>query len=267
MLALTTVVRIQDIPISRRINERGVFNIALIQPAGSMAEKTSLWKSSKSTRYLEFDFLGVLERSCMLQTQENCPECMKVTGVLVNTELLGRYGYIDNYTSFHSGEYIYEAPKLLAATFKGEVNSSVVSSCSCFRLRKATLPSHNEYPFVIYTFYPQSSDCQPGCAECTVTMPTGDLQIATDMRNHTLSVMPDSEKCSLTLIWSSHAKSLYAPDNETFKNIYQCSRLSVFVDFVPAIELFTSSTEVEKSNHFGFLVPKRCALCDLRNST
>ena len=140
--------------ISRRINERGVFIIARIQPGGSMAEKTSLWKSSKSTRYLEFDFLGVLERSCMLQTQENCPGCMKVNGVLVNTELLGRHGYIDNYTSFHSGEYIYKAPKLVDAIFKGEINSSIVSSCSCFRLIKVTLPSHNEYPFVIYTFYP-----------------------------------------------------------------------------------------------------------------
>ena len=54
-----------------KINERGLFNISRIEPCGSMAEKTTLWKTldkdkvkeTTTEKYLEFDFLAILEKT------------------------------------------------------------------------------------------------------------------------------------------------------------------------------------------------------------
>ena len=68
--------------IKTRVNERGVFNIDHIVPAGSMEEKTSIWKDNCLKSFLEFDFLGVLKQSikqCADKPDENdCNGCIRM---------------------------------------------------------------------------------------------------------------------------------------------------------------------------------------------
>ena len=68
-----------------KMNKRGIFRISRIQPCGSMAEKTSIWKWGRwqEKYYTELDFLAVLdepvnyhcERDQMMQDQNDCPMC------------------------------------------------------------------------------------------------------------------------------------------------------------------------------------------------
>ena len=253
----------------KTLSERGIFNISRIQSVGGMAEKTSLWKSNpskiwnvdtKRLRYIEFDFLAVIDKTSHIDDQ--CSGCVCVDGKVVSEDILRKYGYVDGKVG---GGDIYNTADTTDDMFKAELNSSVVSSCGCFRLMKG-VPEHSPGLPSYYSFVSTSSSQNlSGCDRCTVTMPTGHLQIATSITNHTDHTKPSdsdpsSAACSLVFMWISYANSLFAPDEETLQNIHLCNQLPIFVDFLPAIEQFTISDDWDLQ-HFGFLVPKHCSPC------
>ena len=254
----------------KTLSERGIFNISRIQSVGGMAEKTSLWKSNpskiwkvetKRIRYIEFDFLAVIDKTCISHIDEQCSGCVRVDGQAVSQDILRKYGYEVGKVS---GGDIYSTADTTDDFFKAELNSSVVSSCGCFRLIKG-VPEHSSGLPSYYSFVStSSSQNSSGCDRCTVTMPTGRLQIATSITNHTDHAKtsdsdPSSAACSLVFMWISYANSLFAPDEETLQNIHLCNQLPIFVDFLPAIE--QSTINDWDLQHFGFLVPKHCSPC------
>ena len=255
----------------KTLSERGIFNISRIQSVGGMAEKTSLWKSNpskmwkvetKRIRYIEFDFLAVIDKTCISHIEDQCSGCVRVEGKAVSEDILREYGYEVGKVS---GGDIYSTADTTDDMFKAELNSSVVSSCNCFRLIKG-MPEHSPGLPSYYSFVSTSSSQNlSGCDRCTVTMPTGRLQIATSITNHTDHTKtsdsdPSSAACSLVFMWISYANSLFAPGEETLQNIHLCNQLPIFVDFLPAIEQYTINDDWDLQ-HFGFLVPKHCSPC------
>ena len=79
--------------ISTRINERGIFNISGIQPCGSQAEKSSVWKVNSETgnTYTEFDFLAVLKDTVIIGEEQPCTGCLEVERAPMRIKLLKRY--------------------------------------------------------------------------------------------------------------------------------------------------------------------------------
>ena len=144
-----------------RVNERCVFSIARIQPAGSMADKTSIWKYDclREEQFIKFDFLAVLENSvenCCSAAEKNecheqhrCPGCIKLVKVFVKLKRLRICYDRDN-------EYMYNAQtiekiKVLIGLFVRELNRCLASSCDCLSVTF----SDDEYNDLIITFKDQ----------------------------------------------------------------------------------------------------------------
>ena len=77
--------------VENRINERAVFSIARIERAGSMADKTSIWKFDRMRKpFIEFDFLGILEHSIEYYSrwfqEQRCPGCIELVKAPVDLE-------------------------------------------------------------------------------------------------------------------------------------------------------------------------------------
>ena len=262
-----------------RVNKRGVFNVAGIQAGGSMAEKTSIWKyhwdkdedggetaeCNYNRPFIEFDYLAVLEGSS--QDDQACPGCTKLTRTPVNLEQLNRfYSREDEYTT----ETLKNKSEL-NELFWHEINGCLTSSCDCLTFNNDRV----KWKFNRQLAFQRTSANQtPFCDKCCVSTPTGTLGAAILPSNQ---AFPDRYDCSLIFMWTSKAKSLFAPDKLLLHTPRQMSSLFIYVDFLPSLKSREeTSTDEETSDdketstqkgqeHDHFVVPKRCNVCVFAN--
>ena len=228
--------------IRTRVNSRYIFNIARIQPTGSMAERTSLWKYGlRRNLYLEFDFLAVLQKSikkCQGTIIRNyCRGCIKLVKPALNLERLGQWYTDSDGVSKVSIEHF----------FLREINYSLTTSCDCL-----SFSTHN----LEISVKPVSDEKEQGCHKCTVNTPTGTLSVNT-------------ERCirmsgpSLIFKWTSRAKSLSPPSLHLSQERQEIpDLLPIDVDFLPALESLKPSSLGAGDEHDFFIVPKHCNQCD-----
>ena len=249
--------------IKTRINERGVFHISRLEPCGSMAEKTAMWKARlKKQTYIEFDFLAVLQATCDLKP--GCQECFYVNTPPMNLDLFEKYN--SSLYSSHIKTRLYRNYKLGACFTRETINC--LASCGCQDV---------EYPdqdyWEQYTFKPPStySETQQGCDTCNVNRPTGTLRVLTSEKM--------GQTCTLMFQWTSKAKTLCSRDSVCLPKTEKMDNLTIDVDFLPALELFQSkqqSADVaacsssglvlnptsSEYEHYCFLVRKKCHVSD-----
>ena len=238
------------------INERGIFRISRIQPCGSMAEKTSSWKYDVKTdkMYLEFDFLAVLDKSLELGCGLNCAGCIKIDDLPVDNQT-----FIESYdkTEIFCMENLTD--KIACDTlFWKEVQLSLASSCKCI-----SLDFDNDDPWERVSYNITSEKpafCENGCDSCVIEMPTGVLRVNDSVSIDRSVVTATAANCSLVLQWTSKVKSLVVFDRMAKKS-QQIDTLSIYLDFLPALELLTEMNH----EHFCFVVPKRCGICNRKN--
>ena len=226
--------------LTAKVNERGLFKVARIQPCGSMAERTSMWKTDiHGMPSTEFDFLAVLKvpDACKFSPVDFCgADCMRISGCqLLNDDLTHLLGY-ETYNQHRRENY----SRVTDEYFKRELLLAVDAFCDCFSVKQNVKDVRCTEYF--------SSQTVTGCKNCTVSRPTGQLQILLPTRR---------AGCSLRLTWTSSAKSLLAPvSKETIaKKMQRLQHLQIDVDFLPALELFQDDPE---SEHKCLLVSKSC---------
>ena len=200
-----------------------------LEPCGSMAEQTSLWKSTRrqfrQNTYLEFDYLTVL------QNEDNVVEI--------------RGGACQGCRDIYSGDRRLWADSFNWAFLKA-LYSRIHSRCSCCVDPDDTCSEDDRH------------DIRP-CTECTVVRDTGYLQIAKipeiSQRN-----VKHTEHCSLVFYWTSRTNSLMAPNVETLQPTEKIKRLVVRVDLFPAFE-FPSNRDGDQCGIKRFIIAKRCPHC------
>ena len=249
--------------IRTRINEHGVFHISRLEPCGSMAEKTAMWKARlhKQT-YIEFDFLAVLQAACDIKP--GCQECFYFETLPMNLDLLEKY-YRSLYISYLEDEIVEE-------WFTRETNNCL-ASCGCQEVKYK-----HQGDWEAYTFEPSStcSKTQQGCEKCTVHRPTGTLRVKTSVK---IGDIVTETLCTLIFQWTSKAKTLCTRDRYCLPKTKKIDNLTIHIDFLPAIELFQSKQQSADAaacssglvlnptsseyEHYCFLVPKRCVVCDV----
>ena len=236
-----------------RINKRGLFKVSRIEPCGSMAEMTSLWKFPSSYKMqvhgsIEFDFLAVLDKQTHhVHRTAKCSFCMEVLEPAMDTDRLshehGDLLAIKNYSC---------DPHTVDALFKKEIYFSITSECSCFSLVESPLNSHKGYQNC--RLEPTSFKYQNSCNRCGIKNKSGELQPA---------CWEEYESCSFLLLWTSFNQSLFSPDPEDLTKQTPVQHLAVYVDFLPAIEVIDD----KDLTHVCFLVPKQCQPCGFLSST
>ena len=250
------------------INESGLFSIHRTEVCGSMAEMTAMWKSVNLSKqpYIEFDFLAVLKAASDIKP--GCQECFCCKTPPVNFDLLKKSHSL--YNSYLKGEH--EPKKIVEECFTRETNNCL-ASCGC---QEVKYPAENYYS--IYTFEPSStcSKTQQGCDKCTVDRPTGTLRVKTSVK---MGGFATEVECTLVFQWTSKAKTLCTRDRYCLPKTEKMDNVTIHIDFLPAIELFQSkqqSADVAASSssgfvlnptssedeHYCFLVPKLCDVCD-----
>ena len=226
-----------------KMNERGLFKVTRMEPGGSMAEHTSLWKRNEPWKwnkevldYIEFDFLAVLELPSNCGISPGCQGCMVVKNMPWNKDLLG-----------HEDKTFETETAQFDRLFKREISISFAESCSCL--------SYHEYPerneIVIYRSRPD-----PDCENCIIKMSTGCLH------PETWDVPESVQDSSLMLKWTSSVMSLSAFDETSLQSSHQVKHLPVCIDFIPALEILKSEPNDTEHKHDYFLVPKKCHNCD-----
>ena len=215
------------------------FKISHIQPCGSMEEKASILKSElydykgeRLTKYIEFDYLAIIDQPHDVRLEGSCPACR------FGTKSILKQGNGDEFPLGYLFDHV----------FNSQLRRSIASLCSCFYLDYIPLlPTTLSFRLV----NPNIN----GCPSCTVTMDTG-----------CLTVMPKvviyDHGCSLILLWTSYVSSLSDFDcNDTLQTAKQIKYLPINIDFIPACKI--SGQQINGSNPL-FLVPKSCSYCDRR---
>ena len=154
-----------------RVNRRGFLKISRIVPAGSMVEKTAVWKYSRTrlTRvHTEFDYLGVLD--CprdIIHRDQKCGQCVRLGEMPVKRNALHEY---KNFSKGYNTDR-----ERFDHIFWREINTCLGSDCDCFSI---TL-NDPDYCFCSFTVYKLAEDCDPDyrCDKCVVEMPTGILRV------------------------------------------------------------------------------------------
>ena len=166
--------------IKTRVNERGVFKIARIQPGGSMAEKTSIWKyhwdldsnggvtasCNHNRPFLEFDYLAVLNGPIQDIFDQACPGCIKMSTNPINLEQLEKfYRKEDGYTTDTQKD-----KSVLNELFWHEINKCLISSCDCLAFND----DHTEWKFNHQLAFQRKSETGiTSCDKCSVTTSSG----------------------------------------------------------------------------------------------
>ena len=217
------------------------FKISHIQPCGSMEEKSSILKSDSvtydyngvgMTKYIEFDYLAIIDKSDDVRLEGSCPGCR------FGEESILKQG---NGDKFPLGDGFDDV-------FYSQLGRSIASLCSCFSLVFHSLPTG-------FSFEPANPNIN-GCPSCTVTMDTGCLMVMPNVINN------DLVGCSLTSLWTSYVSSLSDFDcDDTLQTTKQIQYLPIHIDFIPARKI--SGQQINGSNPL-FLVPKRCSFCQCR---
>ena len=268
---IQTAVLVLLYEIVNKMNERGLFKISRIEPCGSMAEKTSLWKTQNkngiagnttSSKYMEFDFLAVLEKPDNIKIEEACAGCMRISGSQTNFQLLHRCGY----SNLVRKGLLYDAnlnnPLPIDQLFKRELSSCVISFCNCLSVRDDKQPNRRSLPdfFIV----PTSDQFQTGCHKCSVSTDSGDLKIATWILMGSSDGAVDNG--SLALNWESKSMNLSAPVGYTLHLNKNLKRFPIYIDFLPAIETLQRSRRGRKGEQKCFIVSKRCPVFDITSS-
>ena len=242
--------------IRTRVNSRGIFNIASVVPAGSMRERTSLWKfdddddDDDEQYYIEFDFLAQIHQ-CTKQTAEiECKGCLKIVKPPVDLQRVRQY-YSDEFN-----EESLEDKEVISDLFLNEINYCLTSACNCLTFHS----KKDDYGDYLISLRPSSEHHKHGCGECTVEMPTGTLHVNTEIYIEQRYGAPN--KCSLIFQWTSKVKSLSAPDKRLLQEPQPVSQLPIFVDFLPALESLAPSSSGAGEERGFFIVPKDCNVCD-----
>ena len=267
--------------IKTRVNERGVFKIARIQPGGSMVEKTSIWKyhwdsnggvtasCNHNRPFIEFDYLALLKDPVEDIFDQKCPGCIKMSTNPVNLEQLEKlYRKEDGYT-----RETLKDKSVLNELFWHEINKCLISSCDCLAFND----DHTKWKFNRQLAFQRKSETGiTSCDKCSVTTSSGTLGVAILPNNQWF---PNFEDCSLLFQWTSQAKSIFAPHKLFLQPPQQLSSLLVYVDFLPALEYCTETPSDEETSdnenlseeidleHVYFIVPKQCNVCVFANRT
>ena len=216
------------------------FKISHIQASGSMEEKSSILKSKcdkpydyngvRLTKYIEFDYLAIIDKPDDVRLEGSCPACR------FGPKSIRKQG--DEFPLGHGSDDV----------FSSQLGRSIASLCSCFSLvfhRKPHLPT-------ALSFEPANPNIN-GCPSCTVAMDTGCLTVMPKVINC------NRGGCSLILLWTSYVSSLSDFDcNDTLQTTKQIKYLPIHIDFIPARKI--SGQQINGSNPL-FLVPKTCSSC------
>ena len=205
------------------------FRCSSILPCGSMAEKTSLWKSTRrqggERKYIEYDNLVLLDDIKIRPGDEDCQGC--------STLYIGKHKV--HYDSF-----------LMA--FLDTMFSRIDTKCSCHAEPNDTCSDND------------SRDSRP-CDYCRVDRGTGYLHIAkvADFNRRNVKL---SEHCSLVVYWTSHTGSLMAPNINTLELTEIIKRLVIRVDILPALKfVIPGNRDDDESGLQRFVIPKTCPSC------
>ena len=245
------------------------FRGSYLQPCGSMAEDTSLWKSVQrhegEHKFIEFDYLTVLgnqdnvvrvgkkgfqEIKCSASYDAyrvNCKGCMEM--------------YVGD-NAFPG--YLFKKAFLI------HLNKRIDSMCSCHEIPAVTRSDDDNHD-------------NRKCDQCTVVKNTGYLQLArvTEDDSNVVYLSPNGKKvraadynrskvkthedCSLVLYWISRTDSLLAPNVETLQLTEQIKRLLIRVDLLPALEI-PGNKVGDLSGLKRFIIPKDCPSCGSKYS-
>ena len=232
--------------IKTRVNERGVFNIEYIVPAGSMVEKTSIWKDTS----LEFDFLGVLKQSikqCADKPDENdCNGCIRMDIAPIDFDQFEHYfkelDWETNSNKFRN---------VINYIFLNEINLCLTSDCEKHRLENVETERLKTNGFSRHVHAP--------CENCSVKKQTGTLYVSTQVIYGLTPLSGGCDSCSLKFQWISKEGSLTVPDPMLLQKPQPVSAVPIRVDFLPAIECVKQTSS--GTEHDFFIVPKRCNVC------
>ena len=205
------------------------FRCSYLQPCGSMAEETALWKSVKrqgrESHFIEFDFLVVLDnqRHVVNIGPGRCKGCRKI--------------YIGDHAVWNDG---------FVDAFLTALYSRINAMCNCHVDSNATSSENDNH------------DSRP-CDQCRVDKTSGYLQIA-KVANFTKWNVKRSEHCSIVLFWTSHTDSLLAPNIGTLQLTERIKRLVIRVDILPAFEI-PGNGDGDQTEIKRFVIPKECPRC------
>ena len=203
-----------------------------LEPCGSMAEHTSLWKSTRrqfrQNTFLEYDYLAVLpnEDNVVEIGRGGCQGCREINA---------------------GGEGLW--PGEFNADFLQALYWRIHSRYSCCVDLDVTSSEYARH------------DSRP-CTECTVVRDTGYLQIAKIPDIDPYNVK-HSEHCSIVFYWTSRTDSLLAPNVETLQPTEKIKRLVIRVDLLPAFE-FPSNGDGDQCGIKRFIIAKNCPNCSSR---
>ena len=242
------------------------FRCSYLQPCGSMAEETALWKSvrrqGRESHFIEFDFLVVLDnqRHVVNIGPGKCQGCRKIyigdravfypdfaesflTALYSRINTMCNCRVDSNVTSLendnHDSRPCNYDPSVLYCRIHG-------NKCNCHRESNVTSLENDNH------------DSRP-CDQCRVDRKTGYLQIAkvADLDPYDVK---RSEHCSLVLYWTNHTDSLLAPNNGTLQLTERIKRLVIRVDILPAFEI-PGNGDGDQSEIKQFIIPKGCPRC------
>ena len=242
---IQTAVRHMLERVTAQMNAESPFKISHIQPCGSMEEKASILKSElydyngeHLTKYIEFDYLAIIDKSDDVRLEGSCPGCR------FGEESILKEG---NGVKFPLGDGFDDV-------FNSQLGRSTASLCGCFSLICLGDEDDNPYLPTAFSFEPANPNIN-GCPSCTVTMGTGCLTVMPKVIN-------EHRGCSLKLLWTSYVSSLSDFDcKDTLQTTKQIQYLPIHIDFIPAFKI--SGQQINGSNPL-FLVPKRCSYCNLK---
>ena len=211
------------------------FRCTYLQPCGSMAEETALWKcvrrQGRQSPFIEFDFLVVLDnqRHVVNIRPGNCQGCRKI--------YIGDYA-IDYYDAIANNTFV--------NAFLSALYSRIKNKCQC------------RVGSYVTSLEDDNHDSRP-CDQCRVDKTTGYLQIA-KVADLTPCNIKQSEHCSIVLYWTSHTDSLLVPNIETLQLTELIKRLLIRVDILPAFEI-PDDGDGDQSGIKRFIIPKNCPRC------
>ena len=201
-----------------------------LEPCGSMAEHTSLWKSTRrqfrQNTFLEFDYLAVLQNEDnVVEIRGGCQGCRRI--------------YVGD-RRLRAGDFNID--------FLQELYSRIHSRCSC-----CVDPDDTSSEYARH-------DSRP-CTECTVVRDTGYLKIA-KIPDISRRNVEKSEHCSLVFYWTSRTDSILAPNVETLQPTEKIKRLVIRVDLLAAFE-YSSNRDGDQCGIKRFIIAKKCPNCGI----
>ena len=206
------------------------FRCSSIQPCGSMAEKTSLWKYTRrqggERKYIEYDNLVLLDDvKNVIRIYPGYGNCQGCRELYIGDHVVSDYAFV--------------------CSFLDTIYSRIDTKCSCHAEPNDTCSDND------------SRDSRP-CDYCRVDRGTGYLHIAKVADFNRWNVKY-SEHCSLVVYWTSrHTGSLMAPNIDTLQLTERIERLVIRVDILPAF-VIPGNRDDDESGLRRFVIPKPCS--------